>query len=228
MALHRFTLLIGAVSMIACADPQGPRVFNESSDPITLAITWQNGVACPPISLAPGDALWVQADDQSPRALAITYTASNQPKTEDVELREWVRVDGNSSRSRNWGAFIVSDSGVESVTADDLASSSRAPLAARAPQVDPDAVGLREAFDRDRHAALAAIRSRVRVGQSRHEVEAVLDGLRLAASTREGKLLASFYPTSELICLVSGRLAVTFDASERASAVVVDEDAKCL
>jgi hypothetical protein len=89
-------------------------------------------------------------------------------------------------------------------------------------------LGLREAFDRELEAALEAIRSRVKVGQSRHEIEAALAGLHLASSTEEGKLLASFYPTSQFPCVVSGKLEVIFDASERATAVVVDEDAMCL
>lgn len=226
--MHRFAILAGALSIIACASTQGPRVFNESSHPITLAITWKNGVTCPPISLAPGGVLWAQADEQPPRTLAITYMANALPKTEDLELREWVRVDATTSKARPWAAFMVSDTGAQPVTADALHASSRAPLAASAASVDPDALGLREAFDRELDEALQAIRSRVQVGQSRREVEAVLASLQLASSTREGKLTASFYPTSEFPCLVSGKLEVTFDASELATAVVVDEDAMCL
>jgi hypothetical protein len=217
-----------ALAALACAGERGPIVFNESNQPVTLEIVWKNGVANPPISLAPGNALRVQADDQPPRSLSIAYGAIESLRTETVELREWVQLDASARSARLYAAFVVTESKIEALSPDALSASPRARLAREAPAVDVDAVGLRRAFERDLDEALETLRARVAVGQSQREIEAFLNDLHLKFSVDRGRLVSSFYPTQRFPCLLSGVLDVTFDESGVARMVKVDYDAKCL
>jgi len=155
-----------ALASLACAGEREPVVFNESSQPVTLEIVWRNGVANPPISLASGNALRVQADDQPPRSLSIAYGAIESRQTKDVELYELIPLDANTRRARFYAAFAVTDSKIESLSPDALSTSPRARIAREAPAIDVDAMGLLRAFGRNLDEALETLRARVAVGQN--------------------------------------------------------------
>ena len=222
------TTALFALSSLACAGERGPAVFNETSEPVTLQIVWKNGVANPPISLGSGSTLRVQADDQPPRSLAIEYGSLELRRTETVELREWIQMDANIRRARPYAAFVVMQSKIEALSADALSASRRARLARGAPAVDVDAMGLRRAFGRSLDETLETLRARVAVGQNRREIEEIMNDLQMGYSIEKGRLVSSFYPTPGFPCLLSGVLEVSFDESEVAKTVKVDQDAKCL
>jgi len=216
-----------ALAGLACAGERGPVVFNESKESVTLEIVWKNGVANPPISLASGNALRVQADDQPPRSLSVAYGATASSRTDIVELSEWVE-DANMRRARHYAAFVVTESKIEALSPDALSASPRARLAREAAAVDVEAMGLRRAFERNLDQTLEMLRAKVAVGQSRSEVEEIMNDLEIAFSNEKGRLVSSFYPTPGFPCLLSGVLDVTFDDSDLAKTVEVHEDAKCL
>jgi hypothetical protein len=225
--VRRSAIVLVALFVSACAGRQGPHVFNESSHPLTIEITWANGVACPPISIEPGRVLRAQAEGQPPREVVITY-GEHESRIVALELNEWIPINPNSSRARPWAAFIVTDRGVQPINLEALEDSPRATLVRKAPSVDVDATGLREAFDRDLDQALEIINSSIAVGQSRQEIEEILAGLHLAFSSDEEKLYSSFYSKKGFPCAFSGILDVTFDKSDRATKVVADRHAMCL
>jgi hypothetical protein len=217
-----------ALASLACAGERGPVVvFNESKHSVTLGIVWKNGVANPPISIGSGNSLRVQAGDQPPRSLSIAY-GPPEPRTETVELREWVQLDAGIRQARPYAAFVVTDSKIQALSPDALSTSPRARLAREAPAVDVDAMGLRRAFDRNLDATLETIRARVAVGQSQRDIEGIMNDLHLAFSVdRERRLVSSFYPTPVLGCLYSGVLDVTFDESDLATRINVDQNGMC-